>query len=124
LNTAIFFIISLLLLLPACGMDDQISPETMNKLDARLQLLFDVDAGLGNAPDPVGRNEQGEDLYSVIIRTDNAEQLRDAGLKPDAVIGTIVTARLTKSEILLAAGLESTQSVEADSDLNFPQNDL
>jgi hypothetical protein len=96
----------------------------MNKLDARLQLLVEVDAGDGNAPDPVGRNEHGEHLYSVIIRTDNAEHLRDAGLKLDAVIGPIVTARLTKAKILLAAGLESTQSVEADSELNFPQNDL
>lgn len=96
----------------------------MNKLDARLQLLFDVTAGQGNAPDPVGRNEHGEDLYSVIIRTDNAEHLSDAGLKPDAVIGAIVTVRLTKAEILLAAGLESTQLVEADSGLNYPQNDL
>ena len=96
----------------------------MSKLDARLQLLVQVAAGEGNAPDPVGLNEHGEDLFSVIIRTDNAEHLRDAGLKPDAVVGPIVTARLTKAEILLAAGLESTQSVETDSDLNFPQNDL
>lgn len=124
MNTSIFFIISLLLVLPACDKNNQISPETMNKLDARLQLLVDVDAGEGNAPDPVGRNEHGEDLYSVIIRTENAEHLRDAGLKLDAVTGRIVTARLTKAKILLAAGLESTQSVEADSDLNFPQNEM
>ncbi|MCA1802348.1 MAG: hypothetical protein LC662_07815 [Rhodothermaceae bacterium] len=95
----------------------------MNKLDARLQLLVEVATEEGNVPDTVGRNEHDEDLYSVIIRTDNAEHLRDAGLKLDAVIGPIVTARLTRAEILMAAGLESTQSVEADSDLNFPQND-
>jgi hypothetical protein len=124
MNTAVLLIFSLLLLLPACRMDDQISQETMNKLDARLKLLVEVAAGEGNVPDSVGRNEQDEELYSVIIRTDNAEHLRDAGLKLDAVIGPIVTARLTKAEILLAAGLESTQSVEADSDMNFPQNDL
>jgi hypothetical protein len=123
LNTSLFFIISLQLLLSACTLNDQISPETMNKLDARLQLLVDVDAGKGIAPEPVGRNEYGKDLYGVIIRTGNAEQLRDAGLKLDAVAGIIVTARLTKAEILLAAGLESTQSVEADSGLNFPQKD-
>lgn len=118
-----------LLTLAACSGQRQTDPDVMNKLDARLQILYK--STVGQSPDhpnpalvPAGHNEQGEPLYSVIIRTEHAEHLRDAGLNLDSVIGSVVTARLTKSGILKAAQLESTKYIEADSDLNFPQSDV
>lgn len=116
-------IITLAILLPACGNDGHINPEILNKLDTRLQHLYYGTEGQEAAPEPAGRDEHGENLYSVIIRSDNADHLREAGLKLNAVIGPVVTARLTRTEILEAARLASTQSIEADSDMSFPQND-
>jgi len=123
LKTAVLLIITLAMLLPGCGNDGHINPETLNKLDARLQHLYEGTERQATAPEPAGRDEHGENLYSVIIRSDNAEHLREAGLKLNAVIGPVVTARLTRSEIIVAARLASTQSIEADSNMNFPQND-
>lgn len=101
----------------------------MNKMDVRLQILFkdSVEQSVphpNSTPEPAGHDEHGEPLYSVIIRTERAEHLREAGLSLDSVIGSVVTARLTKSGILKAAQLESTLYVESDSELNFPQNDI
>jgi hypothetical protein len=123
LKTVELLIIILAIMLPACGKSGQINPDTLNKLDTRLQLLYEDTEGKATAPEPAGHDEDGENLYSVIIYSDNADHLREAGLKLHAVIGPVVTARLTRAEILAAARLATTQSIQADSAMNFPQND-
>jgi hypothetical protein len=98
---------------------------TLNKLDPALRnLVAEPDHSHGDVPlpAPVAVNDAGEGLYSVIIRTDNADDLRNAGLRIQSAIGPIVTARLTISGILAAASIESTLSVEADTNLNYPEN--
>lgn len=109
-------------LVQMCQTDGAADPEIMDKLDVRLQSLVKDSDDRSGELSSISRNSDGDPLYSVIVRTEDAGSLRDAGLRLNAAIGTIVTARWTRQEILKAASLESTIFIESDSDQNFPEN--
>ena len=63
--------------------------------------------------------EDGTLLYGVIIRSDDADALRDAGLTLGSVLGSIITARLTVEDIRKAAGLEAVRAIENPGTASF-----
>jgi hypothetical protein len=112
----------MLMMMQSCQTEHEINPDILNKLDARLQLMVLGNEVPESALTPVSHNTEGDPVYRVIVRTDDAGSLRDAGLSFNAVIGPVATARWTRHDILKAAAHESTHFIEPDSEQNFPEN--
>lgn len=55
----------------------------------------------------------GASVYDVIIRCNDAEALRKAGIPLNSVQGTLMTARLTLDQILEAATVEAVVRIQA-----------
>lgn len=66
---------------------------------------------------PVGERD-GEKIYSVLIRSQNPEALREAGIPLNSVVGETITARLTIEEILTAASTDGVDSIRTDKQLD------
>jgi hypothetical protein len=108
------------LIVQACDPEPEISPDIMNKLDSNLQKMVMSDESPESTLTPVTYTDEGDPVYRVIVRTGDAESLRNEGLRVNTEIGTIAIARWTKAEILKAASIDSTQQIESDTDQNFP----
>lgn len=83
----------------------------MQKLDPALQRLVQ---GETRSMDQFSASERddGTTVYSVILRSEQPEALREAGLPINSVQGSIVTARLRIAQIREAATLEAVQNIE------------
>lgn len=81
------------------------------KLDPALQRLL---RGGARSIDRYETHERtdGATVYSVILRSDRPEALRDAGLPLNSVRDDIITARLTINQLKEAARLEAVRSIE------------
>lgn len=90
----------------------QLTQEQMDKLDVALQRVVQ-----GEDPSPLSvqrtTRSDGETAYGVMVRTRDADALRESGLPLGSVSGTIVSARWTVNEIRTAASLPEVQSIRA-----------
>jgi hypothetical protein len=92
---------------------DSLSQAQRDRLGPALQRFLTGDARATGDVKAVGTRD-GQDVFSVIIRSENADALRQAGLPLTSVTGTTITARLTMDEIQKAASVEAVQSVRSD----------
>lgn len=93
-----------------CHSSSELSQSEQQKLDPALQRL------IAGEPLPIDRyatSSRGDTtVYSVLITTNDVEQLRAADLPVGSVTGDVVTARLTVDEIRRATSLSSVRSIE------------
>ncbi len=83
----------------------------MQTLDPALQRLLRGEAR-GMDRYRTSTRDDGTTVYSVLLRSNNPEALRDAGLPLNSVQGDIVTARLSLEQLRTAARLEAVQRIE------------
>jgi hypothetical protein len=83
----------------------------MAKLDPALQQLFaqspPADAGYDLSVRPNGVKE-----YGVIIRSNNPQDLREAGIQVGSVFEDVVTARVSVEELRRVVSLPTVRAVE------------
>ncbi|MEJ2636479.1 MAG: hypothetical protein P8184_14450 [Calditrichia bacterium] len=117
---ALFFFSIPALLMTDCSPKSRLTPEAKAKLDPSLQKLLMTGKG---DPNHYGINTlpDGSRVYSVIIRTNDPEALRKAGIKVGSVFGDVVTARLTIKELRKVAEMPAVRSIE-NSTKNYPSN--
>ena len=90
---------------------DTLTTAQRNRIGPRLQQLLTSKARPYRV-EPVGTRD-GTPIYSVTIRSSDAEAFREAGLSVTSVQGDIITARLTVEEIRRAATVPSVQAIRA-----------
>lgn len=56
--------------------------------------------------------DDGVTVYSVILRSNTPEVLRDAGLPLNSVQGDVITARLSITQLRTAARLDAVRRIE------------
>lgn len=59
----------------------------------------------------VSTRADGAKQYAVIIRSTSPEELRAAGIPVEAVVGDVITARVTKEELRKLVALSSVRAV-------------
>ncbi len=91
----------------------------MAKLDPQLQRLVAGET-VAESDYEVSNRLSGEKEYGVIIRSSNAEDLRSAGIPINSVIGDVITARLTISELKKVLTIPSVRALQ-NSSKNYPQ---
>jgi hypothetical protein len=101
-----------------CGSSAELTPDQLSKIDAHLQPVLQ-----GGIPTRDGCtasvDEVGITRYRVIIRG-NADDIRDAGISVETMLGDILTANVGVEQIRSLAKLASVKSIECGSK-NFPQ---
>lgn len=95
---------------------DSLSSAQRQRLGPALQRFLTGDTLATGDVKAVGTRD-GENVFSVLIRSENADALREAGVPLTSVAGTIITARLTIDEILRAASVADVQSIRADQEM-------
>ena len=101
-----------------CSSGSHLTPQEKSKLDPALQKLVETGEGRANQYD-VNLMPDGTRIYGVIIRTNNMQELRKAGIQVNSVFGDIATARLTIKELVKVAKIPSVQSIQ-NSSKNYP----
>jgi hypothetical protein len=102
----------------SCSANRELTKEHMEKLHPQLRLVLSNPSV--NVPNlDVSERADGEKEYGVIIRCANIDELRAAGIPVASVMRDLVTARLTRRELMAAARLASVQSIEPATQ-NFP----
>ena len=91
----------------------------MAKLDPPLQRLV-TGENVAESEYDVSDRSSGEKEYGVIIRSSNPEELKTAGIPINAVMGDVITARLTISELKKALTIPSVRALQ-NSSKNYPQ---
>ena len=91
----------------------------MAKLDPPLQRLV-AEGSAAESDYDVSIRSGGEKEYGVIIRSANAEELRSAGIPINTVMGDVITARLTISELKKVLTIPSVRALQ-NSSKNYPQ---
>lgn len=103
--------LALLSVIAMCSSSSNLSAEQMAKLDAPLQRLVSGSGQLSHLLTEV-QSPDGEARYAVILRVTDAAAVKSSGLPIASTAGTIMTARLTVSEIRRAAGMAAIVAVE------------
>lgn len=100
---------------PACT-PSRLTAAEEAKLDPALQALLHQ-AGLPDARYTTMQRADGTMAFSVILRVDDAEAVRAAGLPLRSVVGDVATAFLTREEIRRAARLAAVRHISNDTKL-------
>lgn len=95
---------------------DSLSQRQRRRLGPALQRSLTGDSLATGDVKAVGTRD-GEKVFSVLIRSDNADALREAGISLTSVVGSTIAARLTRNEILKAASVEDVQSIRTDQEM-------
>ncbi|HXG37426.1 MAG TPA: hypothetical protein VNL36_01505 [Bacteroidota bacterium] len=94
----------------ACRTTAPLTDAEKAKLDpALIALLEREDTVEGDYV--VSARANGEKQYAVIIRSTRPEELRAAGIPIEAVVGDVITARVTKEELRKLVSLPSVRAV-------------
>jgi hypothetical protein len=102
----------LIIVATGCGGSSQsLTDSQLQKLDPALQRLVQGESH-GMDRYSTSKREDGKTAYSVILRSNEPEALRKAGLPLNSVQGDIITARLTIAQIRKAARLEAVRKIE------------
>lgn len=83
----------------------------MQKLDPALQRLVRGESR-GMDRYSTSMRDDGVTVYSVILRSNTPEVLRDAGLPLNSVQGDVITARLSITQLRTAARLDAVRRIE------------
>lgn len=83
-----------------------------NRIGGRLQRVIRGEKEGPRPVEPVGSRD-GVPVYEVIIKTDDPDALREAGIPLGSVQGSIATARLTVNQILKAATVKGVGGIQA-----------
>ncbi|NNE45908.1 MAG: hypothetical protein HKN37_04525 [Rhodothermales bacterium] len=105
-----------------CSSSSTLSADQMAKLDAPLQGLVRGDGQLAHLLTEV-QSADGKARYAVILRVNDAAAVRSSGLPIASSAGTIMTARLSVSEIRRAAGIAAIVAVETPERRVHQKND-
>lgn len=103
----------LLLSVPGCASShSSLTEEQMDKLTPPLQRVVRGEKVQSPMGPPTATTSDGTTVYLVILRTDDADAVREAGIPLNSVQGSRATARLTVEQIRRAAALESVSRIE------------
>jgi hypothetical protein len=97
---------------------DSLTQTQQNRLGPSLQRFLTGDSMATGNIVAEGEQRNGEKVFAVIIRSDDADALRDAGIPLNSVAGSIITARLTADEILRVSSMPSVRSVQSDREVD------
>ena len=91
------------------------------KLDPALQNLVinkgDVDSSMYNR----STNKEGNTVFDVILRSNDPDAVRSAGIPIQSVVRDIITAQLTVKQIRKAASLDAVKSIQ-NAAKHYPNN--
>ena len=107
-------IASLILILVGCSSTKELTEAERQKLDPQLTMLLRGDAVADSDLD-VGPRTDGSKEYAVIIRSKNAEEIKQAGIQIGSAFSDVITARVTISELRKIVGLASVRAIQASS---------
>lgn len=89
------------------------------KLDPALMKLLEGEA-VNDSDYDVNVRSDGVKEYSVIIRSNNVDDLKSAGIRVGSTVSDIITARVTVQELRKALGIPSVRVV-LNSTKSYPQ---
>jgi len=90
--------------------ETRLTPLEQEKLDPALQRLVTGTAVI-RADYDLAPGAPGEERYGVIVRTDNAEELRSAGYAVTSSFGDVAVVRVTIPQIRSLVRLPSVKNV-------------
>lgn len=108
----------LTILLVSCSGGNRLSDAERSKLDPGVQRLLTQERIVESEYDTSVRPD-GSKEYGLVVRSNNADELRKAGIRVASVFGDVVTVRVTPEELRKLVGLSSVRSVQNGS-RNFP----
>ena len=96
-----------------------LTPSEIAKLDPALQRLL-TGASPNRADYDITTGKSGEETYGVLVRTDSADALKNAGYDVTSVFGDVAVVRATIPAIRSIVRLPSVKSVSAGTH-SYPQ---
>lgn len=110
---------ALCMLLVACTATNRLSDAERAKLDPALQRLLAQERVVQSEYDATVRPD-GSKEYGLVVRSNNADEIKKAGISVSSVFGDVITVRVTVEELRKLVGLSSVRSVQNGSK-NYPQ---
>ena len=107
------------LLLVSCSATNRLSEAERAKLDPALQRLLAQERVDEKDYDSTVRAD-GSKEFGLSVRSNNADEIREAGIRVLSAFGDVITVRVTLDELRKLAGLSSVRSVQ-NSSRNYPQ---
>jgi hypothetical protein len=104
-----------------CASSKSPSESNIAKLDQALRHLLAGD-NVGAEKLEFSMRADGVKEYAVIIRSENAEELKSAGISANSIFGDVIVSRLTIEELKKVISLHSVRAVESGSKNAIHQN--
>jgi hypothetical protein len=114
MNQFSFVLIIFALLAIQCSSSKSISDTENVKLDTTLRHLLAGDNADKSKLDIYFRTD-GTKMYGVIVRSENAEELKALGISVTSVFGDVIVAHVTIEELRKIISLPSVRAVEVGS---------
>jgi hypothetical protein len=112
-------IASLFLMLASCASTTGLTEAERQKLDPPLQRLLTGER-VSESEYDIAMRLDGSKEYAVVVRSNNADELKKAGIRVSSVFGDVVTVRVTLEELRKIVGLSTVRSMQNGSK-NFSQ---
>lgn len=112
----------LFLMLVGCSSTTELTEVERQKLDPPLQRLL-MGEGVAESEYDMSMRPDGSKEYALVVRSNNAADLKKAGIRVSSVFGDVVTVRVTLKELRKIVGLSAVRSVQNGSK-NFPQEHI
>ncbi len=109
----------LILLFFSCSGVYRLSDVERSKLDPAVQRLLTQERMVDTDYDTTVRPD-GSKEYGLVVRANNTDEIKEAGIRVSSVFGDVVTVRVTLEELKKLVGLSSVRSVQNGSK-NYPQ---
>jgi hypothetical protein len=106
-------------LLVSCSGAYRLTDVERSKFDPAVQRLLLHERVVESEYDTSVRPD-GSKEYGLVVRSNNAEEIKKAGIRVASVFGDVVTVRVTLDELRKLVGLSSVRSVQSGSK-NYPQ---
>ena len=104
----------LFFLLPGCSSTTGLTEVERQKLDPQLTMVLRGDIVADSDLD-AGVRKDGSKEYGVIIRSQNVEEIKQAGIQIGSAFSDVVTARVTIPELRKILSLTSVRAVQSSS---------
>jgi hypothetical protein len=88
----------------------QLTPTEQQKLDPALQRLV-LGTSASRTEYDVTQGPSGEETFGVIVRTDNVEEVRNAGFTVSSAFGEVAVVRVTIARLRSLVALPSVKNV-------------
>ena len=109
----------LLLMFAGCSSTKELTETERQKLDPALMMLLSGDR-ISDSDYYAGTRSDGTKEFAVIIRSKNADELKNVGIQIGSAFDDVITARVTIQELRKILSLQSVRAVQASSK-NRPQ---